>query len=213
MRRTWLVGAVAVALGPALLAQAPSRSGSRPVLSRAAEIALARSGAPAAVSDGSRVWVFTGKGYVIADSGTTGVACYVGRPWGGSLEPHCFDPEGARTILPIQMRRVELYAAGKAEAEVEREIADGISSGRFPLPARPAMSYMMSAAQHLITQTGAVVGAWQPHLMIFQPYVTPASIGLVKGGGFLFVENPGQALAAVIVPLREFVAAPDSTRR
>ncbi|MEZ4586677.1 MAG: hypothetical protein R2909_09785 [Gemmatimonadales bacterium] len=204
---------VATGSGP-ILAQAPTRDGTRRLLDRAEEVALARSAAPTSVSAKARVWVFTGKTYVVADSGETEASCYVGRPWSGSLEPHCFDPEGSATILPIQIRRVELYVEGKSDDEAEREIADGIRSGRFRLPRRDAVTYMMSAAQELITQTGTPIGAWKPHLMIYRPYVTPGDIGLGEGGSAtVFIENPGQALAALIVPVPDFVPAPKSPSR
>ena len=73
------------------------------------------------------------------------------------------------------------------------------------------MTYMMSAAQNLITETGTPVGAWQAHLMIYHPFVTAEAIG--GGGGVMLVENPGQALAALVIPLEHFVPAPDSTKR
>lgn len=209
-----LLSLALVEAGPAAAQSAATRNGPRPVLPRAAEVALARSAAPASISDGSRVWAFTGTTYVVADSGQTGVNCYVGRPWSGSLEPHCFDAEGAATVLPIQIRRIELYAAGRTETAVEAEIAQGILSGRFRLPSRSAVTYMMSAAQNLVTGPGTPIGAWRPHLMIYQPFVTAEAVGLAKGGGgVMLVENSGMALAALIIPLEHFVPAPDSTRR
>lgn len=204
-----LVVALVATASASSLAQAPTRNGTRRLLDRSQEVALARSAAPASVSAKARVWVFTGKTYVVADSGETETSCYVGRPWSGSLEPHCFDPEGSATILPIQMRRVELYAEGKSDEEAEREIADGIRTGRFRLPRRDAVTYMMSAAQELITQTGTPIGAWKPHLMMYRPYVTPGDIGLgAAGSATVFIENPGQALAALIIPVPDFVPAP-----
>jgi len=81
--------------------------------------------------------------------------------------------------------------------------------GTFKLPRRPAITYMMSAAQSLVNTEGSAVGAWQPHLMIYYPNLTSESTGLP---GFVpdlgFVENPGQALSALIVPLKTFVPAP-----
>jgi hypothetical protein len=188
---------------------AQSRQGARPAMAREAEIALARSAAPPAVSSKARVWIWTGDKYVVADSGTVPVNCYVGRPWVPSAEPHCLDAEGSATILPIMMRRVELYAQGKNDADTEREIADGIASGKFRLPQRPAVTYMMSAAQQLVNGQGSAVGAWQPHLMIYFPNLTTDGVGLP---GFVpdlgFVENPGQALSALVIPLKSFVADP-----
>ncbi len=57
-----------VALPSTLLAQdaAPSRSGRRSLLHRTDEIALARSAAPAAVSDSATVYVLTDSGYTVA---------------------------------------------------------------------------------------------------------------------------------------------------
>ena len=197
---------VAGVAGPAA---GQSRQGVRPALERQLEMALARSAAPAAVSDRARVWIWNGSSYVIADSGQTRVSCYVGRPWAGAIEPHCFDAEGSETILPIQIRRTELYAQGKPAAEVEREIAEGILAGRYRLPERPAVTYMMSAAQRLVNGEGTAVGAWQPHLMIYYPYLKSEEVGLP---GFVpdlgFVENPGQALSTVVIPLKTFVPAP-----
>jgi hypothetical protein len=207
MRRI-LVLPIVAALCP-FLAGAQVRIGARPTLARAAEIALARSAAPAAVSAAARTWVWTGSTYVVADSGRTSVNCYVGRPWVPSQEPHCFDEEGSATVMPILMRRVELYAQGKSEAEVEREIAGGVVAGTFRLPRRPAITYMMSASQELVNGQGSAVGSWQPHLMIYFPNLTGEQTGLP---GFVpdlgFVENPGQALSALIVPLKSFVTTP-----
>jgi hypothetical protein len=203
----FVVAALALLVTDPLLAQ--SRRGERPAMARDAEIALARSAAPAAVSAKARVWTWTGSTYVVADSGSSRVNCYVGRPWVPSVEPHCFDEEGSRTVMPILMRRVELYAQGKTDAEADREIAEGLLAGRFRLPSRPAVTYMMSQKQELVNGNGSAVGAWQPHLMIYHPNLTGESVGLP---GFVadlgFVENPGTALSALIVPLRSFVSVP-----
>jgi hypothetical protein len=188
---------------------AQSRHGARPVMARDAEIALARSAAPAAISASARVWVWNGSKYVVADSGRARVNCYVARQWVPSVEPHCLDEEGSATILPILMRKIELYAQGKTDAEVDREITAGIAARRFRLPTKPALTYMMSAAQDLVGGEGTAVGAWQPHLMIYYPNWTAEQTGLP---GFVpdvgFVENPGTPLAALVVPLKTFVPAP-----
>ena len=194
-------------VAPPLAAQ--SRQGARPVMARDAEIALARSAAPPAVSGRARVWIWNGSAYVVADSGASRVNCYLGRPWVPSVEPHCFDEEGSRTVMPILMRKVELYAQGKTDAEADREIAEGLLKGRFTLPTRPAVTYMMSQKQELVNGNGSAVGAWQPHLMIYHPNMTGEGVGLP---GFVadlgFVENPGTALSALIVPLKSFVPVP-----
>jgi hypothetical protein len=192
-------------LAPAL-AMAQSRTGDRPAMDHVTETRLARSAAPPAVSAGARIWFWTGSKYVIGDSGTTAVNCYVGRPWVPSIEPHCFDAEGSATIMPIQMRRQELYARGMAEADVEKEIAAAIAAGRLRVPRVPAFTYMMSQSQELVSGNGSSVGAWQPHLMIYFPNLTNAGTGLP---GFVpevgFVENPGTPFSAVVLPMKAFV--------
>lgn len=70
--------AVTPAAGQTALA---GRAGPRRLLPRADEIALARSAAPRYASQGATVWVLTEAGYVVAERGTTGVACYVSRSW------------------------------------------------------------------------------------------------------------------------------------
>jgi hypothetical protein len=209
-RRSLCIVALAAILMPGILpaqARGAGKSGPRALLPRDREIALARSAGPPSVTAGARVYVLTAAGYVVADSGTTGAACYVSRSWPESLEPHCFDAEGAETILLMEMRRVELLAKGVSMEQVEREIADGVIGGRFRLPARPATSYMMSCAQRLISDEGQAVGKWRSHLMIYFPYLTNESIGLATGPDLraAVVVNPGTPEANIMIPVQEFV--------
>jgi hypothetical protein len=179
--RSFAASAVAFLFGVVPMAaqsQNAGQSGPRKLLPRAEEIALARSAAPADVSKPATVWVLTDSGYVVAEKGTNGVACYVSRGWIESIEPHCFDAEGAATILPIEMRTVELRHKGMSAEAVEREIAAGLSSGRFRTPRRPVLSWMQSAAQRLVSDDGKPVGKWRPHLMIYYPYLTAGELGL-----------------------------------
>jgi hypothetical protein len=165
------------------------------------------------VTAGARVHVLTAAGYVVADSGRTGAACYVSRSWPRSLEPHCFDAEGARTILPMEMRRVEMLAQGHPVEDVEREIAEGIIAGRFRVPARPAMSYMMSCAQQLISDDGRPVGKWRSHLMIYYPYLTNEGIGMAEGPDLkaAVVVNPGTPEANIMIPVQDFITPEGTT--
>jgi len=182
--------------------------GPRALLPRTEEIALARSAAPAEVSDSATIFVLTATGYEVAVQGTSGAACYVSRDWIESVEPHCFDPEGAETILPMHMHRVGMLHTGKSREEADREIAEGIASGRFRLPRRPAMSYMMSAEQKLIAPGGAPVGAWRPHLMIYLPYLTDADIGIagLPNAAVISVVDSGKPTANIMVIARDFIA-------
>jgi hypothetical protein len=177
MRTGLLLTLIAVSSAQAQSAVA-GQAGRRPLLDRSEEVALARSAAPRHVSRDASVWVLTDSGYTVAERGASGVACYVSRSWIESVEPHCFDEEGARSIMPIEMRRVELRHRGIEREAEDREIAAGLASGRFRLPRRPVLSWMLSGAQRLISDEGKPVGKWRPHLMIYYPYLTAAELGL-----------------------------------
>lgn len=178
-----------------------------PLLPRAEEIALARSAAPPEVSDAATVLVLERGGYVVAEEGTNGVTCLVDRTWPESLEPHCFDAEGSRTILPIQLRIAELRERGESRETIDRDIADGLRTGRLPLPKRPVMSYMLSSGQVLYNDRGERVGKWRPHLMIYVPYITSAELGLSGSPSTRapFVVDEGKPTANIVVVVSEFI--------
>lgn len=165
--------------------------GPRVLLERPEEVALARSAAPRSVSGAARVWYFDQGRYVVADSGSNGIECYVSRSWPLSLEPHCFDPEGAQTIMRMEMRAVEWAHAGVAANDARRRFERGLANGEFRLPGRPVMSWMMSAAQVLYSDDGTRVGAWKPHVMIYSPNLP---------GDMLGTTAPNPAAGMVVSP-------------
>jgi len=186
---------------------APSRTGRRALMDRAAEIALARSAAPPSVSAHARVLVFTDTGFVVADSGSNGVACIVNRSWPASLEPHCFDQEASETILPIEMERTLLYHRGLHDVEVADVVGRDLVSGKLRLPRRPAMSYMMSDAQQLIGDDGTRAGHWRPHIMVYYPYLTNRDVGLGRTPDMSIgmVADEGSATASLMIIMPQFV--------
>ena len=206
MRTALLFTVFAVSSAQAQSATA-GQAGRRPLLARAEEVALARSAAPRGVSGDATVWVLTDSGYTIAERGASGVACYVSRSWVESVEPHCFDEEGARSIMAIEMRRVELRHRGVERAAEDRDIADGLASGRFRLPRRPVLSWMLSGAQRLVSDEGKPVGKWRPHLMIYYPYLTAAELGLgpVPDLKHAVLVDGGTATSNLMIVTSEFV--------
>ena len=191
-------------------ASGAGRSGPRPILAPAEERALARSAAPASISADATVWLFTRGGWVVGDSGTSGAACLVSRSWPESLEPECFDPEAAATIMPIEMRRTELLHQGMRIEEVDQEIARELMTGRFRLPSRMAVAYMMSARQRLVSDDGTPAGAWRPHLMIYSPFLTNAQVGHQATPGLAagMVVDPGLPTANLMVVVPAFAEVP-----
>jgi len=69
------------------------------------------------------------------------------------------------------------------------------------------MAYMLSAEQRLVSDDGRPAGAWRPHLMLYQPYLTAADLGLPGEGTpeTAMVSNGGTPTAAMVVILPDFV--------
>src|SRR5580693_4819442 len=87
------------------------------------EVALARSAAPASISDAAEVMVLRRDGYATAVKGKNGFVCIVERSWAKPTDdqefwnakiraPHCFNPAAARTVLPIFIKKTKLVLAG-----------------------------------------------------------------------------------------------------
>ena len=141
---------------------------------RAAEIALARSAAPAAISDGATVLVLEPHGYVTAAEGKNGFVCAVERGWMSPFSapqfwnpklrgPICYNAEAAKSILPMTYKRTALVLAGQSRDEIKKDIEAALAARQLP-PLEPgAMSYMMSRQGYLDDQAGH----WIPHLMFY----------------------------------------------
>lgn len=215
---SWLTLVWMVYYGTGILsaqAAGSGKSGRRALMTRQEEIALARSAAPPSVSDSARVLVLTDRGYEVAIQGKNGVTCLVNRSWPESLEPECFDAEASVTVLPVELYRTEERHKGRPEEAIEREVSERLADGRFRLPRRPAMQYMMSSGQRLISDDGRKVGKWYPHLMLAIPYLTNADLGLpetvdVRAG---MVSDSGKPWATLVIPVRSFIDPPGTVTR
>ena len=144
------------------------------LMSRDAEIALARSAAPPAISAGAEVLVFGRTGYMTAAKGDNGFVCLVERSWGASTDDPvfwnpkvrgslCFNPQAVSTVLPIYLLKTKLVLAGRSKAQIIRAIASAFDSKELPPLAPGAMSYMLAKRQYL----GDQPKRWHPHLMFF----------------------------------------------
>ncbi len=170
------------------------------------EIALARSAGPDEISADATIWVLRNGEYSIAVPGANANHCFVARSLPQSLEPVCYDEEGAATVLPWEFRYFELRTSGKSKDELEAALAEALGSGELRAPSRPAMSYMLSSAQRLYDpESGRSAGNWEPHLMLYIPYLTGQSIGLSADLATLQVSRPGTPMAHLIIVVPEFV--------
>jgi len=165
------------------------------------EIRLALSAAPPEVARDADVWVLRRGGHVKVRTGTSGVACMVGRDHPESLYPICYDAEAARSILPIAIRESQLREKGADDATIEREVTGAIERGELKLPAASAMSWMLSRDQVIYAgASGRRVGQWHPHIMIYMPYATRAKLGYpARANGDLGIGDEGKATAHLIV--------------
>ncbi len=184
------------------------------ILSESEEIALALSAAPSNLTDSATVLVLKDNRYVTAREGSNGVTCMVSRGRPHSLEPICYDPEASRTIMPMQKWRVELRLNGVAADEIERRVLEGVESGEFSVPTKPALAYMMSADQVLYQDDTTRVGSWFPHMHIFSPYATANQHGLSgePSTEATLLANAGKPNASLIVLLRAFSGPADGER-
>src|SRR5258708_6283281 len=110
----------------ALLAATPDS----PMLPRDLEIELALSAAPKHLRDAATVLVLESSGFVKAREGTNAFTCLVSRR-GGDLFPVCWDVEGTRSLLPIDLDAAKLRLGGGANAEVDPPVAEGVKDCRY----------------------------------------------------------------------------------
>ena len=143
---------------------------------RNAEIAMARSAAPAAISSHAKILVLGPHGFVTAVEGTNGFVCMVDRAWMSEFDskefwnpkmrgPICLNPQAVPSILPIAYKRTALALAGQSKDQILQALKAALASRQLPPIAPGAMSYMMSKQGYL---NDAAVH-WIPHLMFYTP--------------------------------------------
>jgi hypothetical protein len=163
---------------------------------RDAEIALARSAAPPALSSEANVLVLEKDGYHTAVEGKNGFSCIVERGWMSPLDstdfwnpklrgPICYNPAAVRSILPYTILRTKLILSGLTKAQMVENIQAQLTASLLPMPEPGAMSYMLSKNQYL----GDAGGHWHPHLMFHLPRMGAASWGANLDGSPVVVDT------------------------
>jgi len=166
---------------------------------RDAEIALARSAAPPALSSDANVLVLEKDGYHTAVEGKNGFVCVVERGWMSPLDstdfwnpklrgPVCYNPPAVRSILPYTILRTKLILSGLTKDQMVENIRSSIAASLLPVPEAGAMSYMMSKNQYL----GDEGGHWHPHLMFHLPRMGAASWGANLDGSPVVLDTDHQ---------------------
>lgn len=154
-----------------------------------AEIALARSAAPEAISREARILVLGRQGFETVVEGKNGFACLVERSWTAPYEDPefwnpkirgaiCYNPAGVRSVLPLTLKKTELALAGRSKAQISEAINTAIKKKELPEVEPGAMCYMLSKQSYLSDRDGH----WHPHLMFFVPLVDTDSWGANEPG-------------------------------
>jgi hypothetical protein len=149
-----------------------------------AEIALARSAAPVAISDKATVLALKSRGYETAVHGTNGFTCLVERSWMSPFDssefwnpkirgPVCYNPAASKSILTYTLQRTKLVLAGRSKSQIQDETRAAVARKELPPPEPGAMSFMMSKDGYLNDDAGH----WHSHLMFHVPKVAAASWG------------------------------------
>ena len=179
------------------------------IADRAAEIALAKSAAPPAISSDASVLVLEKDGYHTAIEGKNGFTCVVERSWMSPIDseefwnpkmrgPVCYNPQASRSILPYTIERTRLALKGLSKTQIGDSMKAALDSNQIPLPEAGAMSYMLSKDGYL----GDSNGHWHPHLMFHIPNASAASWGANLPGSPVLLIPPGPEPEAIfLVPV------------
>jgi len=199
--------------GSCALAQAPNHPPlSEYMMPRDAEIALAKSAAPANISSRATIKVLTSSGFQVVHEGDNGFVCMVMRGWSAptftpvplrelvydtkALAPICFDP--------YYELRTKLGMEGKTPDQIAEAIQAAYAKGRLPKRDGVSFAYMWSADMDV----GGGAGHWHPHMMVFCPYYENSMLGGHEFGAPLpFVsDDAGTPFAVVLIPVDDKLA-------
>jgi len=205
----FVVGLLALAVLPGSIRRAQAQADPYPAMApldrylipdAKAEIALARSAAPASISDDATVMVLGRQGYTTAVEGKNGFVCYVERSWAHDTQhpefwnpkartPNCFNAAAASSVVPLYLMKTRLVLAGKSKAEIAQAIAAAQDRGELPALAPGGMCYMMSKQQYINDEGHS----WHPHLMFYAPGDAAKNWGANLPGSPVMASNDPQA--------------------
>ena len=162
----------------------------------AAEIALARSAAPAAISGAAEILVLDAQGYHRAAAGSNGFTCLVERAWNDGLDdpqfwnpkiraPNCYNAAAARSVLPVYLKRTEWALHGVSAAGIKDKLRQAAAAKAIAPPEAGAMSYMMSKDSYLSDAEGHA----HPHMMFYLPPSEPGIWGANVKGSPIFADQ------------------------
>jgi len=191
------------------------------MMPQAAEVALAKSAAPQAISDRATIGFLTTSGYQTVHEGDNGFVCMVMRGFTGAptftpvqiralitydaktRAPICFNPQAVRTVLPYYELRTKLGLEGKTPDQIAEGVQAAYAKGEIPKRTEVSFAYMWSADQVL-----GSAGHWHPHMMVYLPYYENSMLGNNEVPGMLpFVsDDAGTPFAVGIIAMDDKMA-------
>ena len=197
----------------------------RYLMPRAAEVALARTAAPASISGHATIKALTRTGFEIAQQGDNGAVCMVMRGFSAPTytpapfrdlvydptvrAPICFTAPAAKVAMPYYELRTTLALGGKDPAQIAAAVKKAYDDGALPHRDGVTMAYMWSAHQHLASG----INAWHPHVMLFAPGYDNAMVGGNAFGSPLpqLTDDAGTPFSVVVIPVDDALAIHLST--
>jgi len=181
------------------------------MVDRAAEVALARTAAPASIARDAEVLVLAPHGFETAVKGKNGFVCIVGRSWTSAADedywdpnvrvPICVNAAAARSYL-LRVRKIaDLALMGQTLAQVNEVTVAALARKELPPMEPGAMCYMMGKEGY----GGGSAPHWPPHLMFFYSDTDPAMWGAnLPGSPVIAVADPLQHLTQFVIPTQRY---------
>jgi hypothetical protein len=181
---------------------------------------LAKSAAPANISDHATIKVLTKSGFKVVHEGDNGSVCMVMRGFSAPTytpaqfrdlvydptvrAPICFMPPAVREVLPYYELRTKLAMEGKNPDEIAKRLQAAYAKGELPGRDQVSFAYMWSADQNLASG----IGHWHPHVMIFAPYYENSMVGGNPFGSPLpqVTDDAGTPFAVIVIPVDHSLA-------
>src|SRR5215472_3054819 len=190
------------------------------LMPQADEIALAKTAAPANISERATIKVLTRSGFEVAQQGDNGSVCMVMRGFSAPTyspaqfrnlvydatvrAPICFTSAAARTVMPYYELRTRLALQGKSPDEMAAGVEAAFAKGELPKRDEVSFAYMWSAQQNLASG----IGHWHPHVMVFAPYYDNSMVGGNPFGSPLpqLTDDAGTPFSVVVIPVDDKLA-------
>lgn len=178
-----------------------------------AEIALARTAAPASISADADILVLGAHDYETAVKGKNGYACLVYRAWTAGFDdpvfwnphvrgPACLNAAAVRSVLPHIHERAQWVLSGVSKAQMEDRTRAEIATHSYLMPEEGAMSFMMSKGQYL-SDDGS--HNWHPHVMFYVSDPHGADWGVnVKGSPVIAAPMAPEPVTILMIPVAKW---------